>query len=50
VLLFNHHPTEDFKVKVGDRIAQFICEKYVHAELQEVESLDETTRGRPISF
>uniref|UniRef100_A0A915DV87 Deoxyuridine 5'-triphosphate nucleotidohydrolase n=1 Tax=Ditylenchus dipsaci TaxID=166011 RepID=A0A915DV87_9BILA len=45
VLLFNFSATEDFKVKVGDRIAQFICEKYVHAELQEVDSLDETVRG-----
>ena len=44
VLLFNFSDTE-FKIKVGDRIAQLICERYTHPLLCEVSSLDETKRG-----
>ncbi|KAI1723215.1 dUTPase domain-containing protein [Ditylenchus destructor] len=44
VLLFNFSDAE-FSVKVGDRIAQFICEKCTRAELVAVDSLDETARG-----
>jgi len=44
VLLFNLGP-DDFNVNEGDRIAQFIIEKYTPTELEEVETLDETARG-----
>lgn len=44
VILFNFGK-EDFIVRRGDRIAQLICEKISYPELEEVESLDETTRG-----
>jgi dUTP pyrophosphatase len=35
----------DFKVKVGDRIAQLILEKIVTPDVMEVEDLDETVRS-----
>ena len=44
VLLFNFAPTE-FKVNVGDRIAQLIIEKYTKTEVEEVVDLDQTERG-----
>jgi len=44
VILFNFGK-EDFIVRRGDRIAQLICEKISYPELEEVDTLDETTRG-----
>ena len=44
VILFNHSDA-DFTIKAGDRIAQLILEKIEIAEVQEVETLEETTRG-----
>jgi len=44
VVLFNHSET-DFKVNVGDRVAQLVLEKIALAEVQEVNDLDETVRG-----
>ena len=44
VILFNHS-VEEFAIKKGDRIAQFICEKIAFPELQVLETLDETVRG-----
>ena len=44
VVMFNH-AQEDFEVKKGDRIAQFICEKIEYPELEEVASLNSTERG-----
>ncbi|CAG9532047.1 unnamed protein product [Cercopithifilaria johnstoni] len=44
VVLFNFG-TEDFQVKKGDRIAQFICEKIAHCEFVEVKSLEKSGRG-----
>uniref|UniRef100_A0A034VXR2 Deoxyuridine 5'-triphosphate nucleotidohydrolase n=1 Tax=Bactrocera dorsalis TaxID=27457 RepID=A0A034VXR2_BACDO len=44
VVLFNHSD-EDFEVKRGDRIAQFICERIFYPELEEVDKLDDTERG-----
>jgi dUTP pyrophosphatase len=32
-------------VKKGDRIAQFICERIVYPELEEVDDLDDTERS-----
>lgn len=46
VILFNHSPTETFRVSQGDRIAQLICEVICHPQLQELEQLDETGRGQ----
>ncbi|GFT96515.1 deoxyuridine 5'-triphosphate nucleotidohydrolase, mitochondrial [Nephila pilipes] len=45
VVLFNFG-SDPFKVNKGDRIAQFICEKISYPELEEVENLDETERGK----
>ena len=44
VLLFNHSD-KDLEVKKGDRIAQLILEKIETPEIEQVDSLDETTRG-----
>jgi len=44
VVLFNHSDT-DFKVNIGDRIAQLIIEKITETYVKEVETLDDTTRG-----
>lgn len=44
VILFNHAET-DFKVAIGDRIAQLIIEKITDTNIVEVDSLDETVRG-----
>lgn len=41
VVLFNHGE-EDFKVEVGDRVAQLILERICIAEVEEVEELDDT--------
>ncbi|KAM3719920.1 Deoxyuridine 5'-triphosphate nucleotidohydrolase [Dirofilaria immitis] len=43
IVLFNFG-TEDFQVKKGDRIAQFICEKISHCEFVEVKSLEKSER------
>jgi len=44
VVMFNH-AQEDFEIKKGDRIAQFICEKIEYPDLEEVASLNSTERG-----
>jgi dUTP pyrophosphatase len=44
VLMINFG-TESFKIKAGDRIAQFIVEKYLNCPIVTVSSLDETDRG-----
>ena len=44
IVLFNFSD-EDFEVKKGDRIAQFILERICMAPFVEVDSLDETERG-----
>ena len=43
-ILFNLN-SDPFKVKKGDRIAQFICERIVYPELEVVDELDDTERG-----
>lgn len=45
VLLFNHHPTNDFHIKIGDRIAQLILEKCLVCPVIKVNELDETERN-----
>ena len=37
---------DDYKVKCGDKIAQLLIQKVEHPEVQEVEELSETERGR----
>jgi len=44
VVLFNHGP-EDFAIKSGDRIAQLVVERFNTCGCEEVESLEETSRG-----
>ncbi|CAK5074594.1 unnamed protein product [Meloidogyne enterolobii] len=44
VLLFNFSDA-DFKISVGDRIAQLVCTPFIKPELVEVTNLDETDRG-----
>lgn len=44
VILFNHDD-EDFEVKKGDRIAQLIIEYIATPVPQEVDDLDDTSRG-----
>jgi thiol-disulfide isomerase/thioredoxin len=43
-VLFNHGD-EDLKVEVGDRVAQLILELIAIAVVEEVDELDDTTRG-----
>jgi dUTP pyrophosphatase len=45
VVVFNHGD-DDFEVQQGDRIAQLILEKIETPEVQEVDTLETTTRGR----
>jgi len=45
VVLFNHDHKRDFKVSIGDRIAQLIITPYVDLSVKSVGSLDQTKRG-----
>jgi dUTP pyrophosphatase len=45
VLLINHDPRQSFDVHRGDRIAQLVIQRVQDVEWDEVESLDDTTRG-----
>ncbi|XP_023669928.2 deoxyuridine 5'-triphosphate nucleotidohydrolase, mitochondrial isoform X1 [Paramormyrops kingsleyae] len=44
VVLFNFSK-ETFQVRKGERIAQLICERICHPDLEQCEALDETERG-----
>jgi len=44
VILINHGP-EDFKIEIGDRIAQLVIKKVEQLKVFEVEKLDDTERG-----
>jgi len=44
VLLINHS-NEDFEIKVGERIAQAVIKEVIQATFEEVEELNDTTRG-----
>jgi dUTP pyrophosphatase len=44
VVLFNLSDT-DYKVKKGDRIAQLVLEKFLSADVEEVNELDDTDRS-----
>ena len=45
VTLLNTDKTKSFHVQRGDRIAQLIIQKYVHATFTVVDELDQTERG-----
>lgn len=44
VMLFNHNDC-DFKINIGDRIAQLIIERISTPDIEEVNDLNETVRG-----
>jgi len=44
VLLINHS-NESFEIKVGERIAQAVIQEVIQATFEEVEELNDTTRG-----
>lgn len=44
VLLFNCSD-QDVKIRHGDRVAQLICEKICYPIIQQVDTLDATSRG-----
>jgi dUTP pyrophosphatase len=45
IILFNHSD-KPFHVSRGDRVAQLIIQKNCYPDLQEVEGLDDTERGK----
>lgn len=45
VCLINHDPDEAIEIRRGDRIAQFLVQRVELVDFDEVDSLDETTRG-----
>jgi dUTP pyrophosphatase len=45
VIMINHGD-EPFLIQTGDRIAQLLITPVIHAQLQEVDSLDVTGRGK----
>ena len=45
MLLVNTDPAATFEVRPGDRIAQLVLIPFAHADLTEVEALDESARG-----
>jgi dUTP pyrophosphatase len=45
VLLVNHHPTEDYEVRRGDRIAQLVIQQVEEANFQLVAELPASERG-----
>lgn len=45
VLLFNHHPEEDFLIEPGDRIAQLLVQKVESIHFLPVDNLDDTQRS-----
>jgi dUTP pyrophosphatase len=45
VIAINHDPATTIHIARGDKLAQFVIQPVVRAELVEVESLDETARG-----
>jgi len=45
VLLVNTDPTETFEVTRGERIAQLVIQAVEHANLVEVDELEESSRG-----
>ncbi|MCC7574836.1 dUTP diphosphatase [Candidatus Woesearchaeota archaeon] len=44
IVLFNTSK-EDYEIKKGDKIAQILIQPIISAEIEEVNSLDETSRG-----
>jgi dUTP pyrophosphatase len=45
VILINHHPKEDFVIERGMKVAQMVIARYEQILWDEVNSLDETSRG-----
>ncbi|WP_427385583.1 dUTP diphosphatase [Janibacter sp. G56] len=45
VNLINLDPSESVTIRPGDRIAQLVVQRYLHADFLEVEALDATDRG-----
>ena len=45
VNLVNLDPSEPFTVRVGDRIAQLVVQRYLHADFDVTDSLPDSARG-----
>ena len=45
VIMINHDPTSEYRVRRGDRIAQLIVQSIVTVEWSVVEQLDDNDRG-----
>ncbi len=45
MLLVNHHPTDDYEVRRGDRIAQLVIQRVEEAAFRLVDELPESERG-----
>ncbi len=45
VLLVNHHPTDDYEVRRGDRIAQLVIQRVEEATFRRVDALPASERG-----
>ena len=45
VILVNHDPVEDYKIRRGDRIAQLVVQAVEHVHWREVSELSESDRG-----
>ena len=44
VALLNHS-TEDITIDAGERVAQMVITPHIYAEYEEVDELEDTTRG-----
>ena len=45
MVALHNHSSEDKTIEPNERIAQFVIAPYLKAEFEEVDSLDDTTRG-----
>ena len=46
VVLFNSDQNQEYKINIGDRIAQIIIEDHYNFDFEEVSNLSESNRGQ----